>query len=314
MLGMAPVAVARQPHHLPGRAVDRQRHAAGEAAVGVVADRARRHRGRRGLAAEQFLGRGFRIVRMFERRQRLRVHGAEVLRGRGAAGGHQQDQASDQQVGQGKVSHVQSHLGEVAPGASFTQAVRQGEAASAPVRLYKSAAVRQINHRCGADPEAPELLCVVFLWLCAAACAALAGLAVGHPRPGGRLHRRQQIDPEHERRGRRPRALSLAGFDRPRRRPAVGRLSARAHGAQWYSRKYDWSPMPHAIFFHQGYAIHGTGYVSRLGQPASHGCVRLHPSHAARTVRPGAKRRHGPHADRGVRIRHGLPRSADNAA
>ena len=49
----------------------------------------------------------------------------------------------------------------------------------------------------------------------------------------------------------------------------------------WYSRKYDWSPMPHAIFFHYGFAIHGTGYVSRLGRPASHGCVRLHPSHAA---------------------------------
>ena len=39
--------------------------------------------------------------------------------------------------------------------------------------------------------------------------------------------------------------------------------------------------MPHAIFFHRGYAIHGTMYVSRLGRPASHGCVRLHPSHAA---------------------------------
>jgi len=49
----------------------------------------------------------------------------------------------------------------------------------------------------------------------------------------------------------------------------------------WYSRKYDWSPMPHAIFFYHGYAIHGTGYVSRLGRPASHGCVRLHPAHAA---------------------------------
>ena len=49
----------------------------------------------------------------------------------------------------------------------------------------------------------------------------------------------------------------------------------------WYSRKYDWSPMPHAIFFYHGYAIHGTGYVSRLGRPASHGCVRLHPANAA---------------------------------
>jgi lipoprotein-anchoring transpeptidase ErfK/SrfK len=49
----------------------------------------------------------------------------------------------------------------------------------------------------------------------------------------------------------------------------------------WYSRKYDWSPMPHAIFFHKGYAIHGTYVVSKLGRPASHGCVRLHPSDAA---------------------------------
>lgn len=49
----------------------------------------------------------------------------------------------------------------------------------------------------------------------------------------------------------------------------------------WHSRTYDWSPMPHAIFFHHGFAIHGTNYVSRLGRVASHGCVRLHPSNAA---------------------------------
>lgn len=50
---------------------------------------------------------------------------------------------------------------------------------------------------------------------------------------------------------------------------------------QWYSRKYDWSPMPYSIFFHGGYAIHGSNEVSRLGRPASHGCIRLHPSNAA---------------------------------
>ena len=49
----------------------------------------------------------------------------------------------------------------------------------------------------------------------------------------------------------------------------------------WHSRRYNWSPMPHSIFFHKGYAIHGTRYVSRLGSRASHGCVRLHPAHAA---------------------------------
>jgi len=49
----------------------------------------------------------------------------------------------------------------------------------------------------------------------------------------------------------------------------------------WFSRKYYNSPMPHSIFFYGGFAIHGTNDLARLGGPASHGCVRLHPSHAA---------------------------------
>jgi lipoprotein-anchoring transpeptidase ErfK/SrfK len=49
----------------------------------------------------------------------------------------------------------------------------------------------------------------------------------------------------------------------------------------WYSRKYDNSPMPHSVFFHGGYAVHATNAVKRLGTPASHGCVRLHPNDAA---------------------------------
>jgi len=49
----------------------------------------------------------------------------------------------------------------------------------------------------------------------------------------------------------------------------------------WYSRRYYNSPMPYSIFFHRGYAIHGTYELSRLGGPASHGCVRLHPQNAA---------------------------------
>jgi len=50
----------------------------------------------------------------------------------------------------------------------------------------------------------------------------------------------------------------------------------------YYSRKYDNSPMPNSVFFHGGYAIHGTGYIRNLGRPASHGCVRLHPANAAK--------------------------------
>lgn len=49
----------------------------------------------------------------------------------------------------------------------------------------------------------------------------------------------------------------------------------------YFSRKYYSAPMPHAIFFYYGFAIHGTNDVARLGGPASHGCVRLHRSHAA---------------------------------
>src|ERR1700730_14139635 len=48
----------------------------------------------------------------------------------------------------------------------------------------------------------------------------------------------------------------------------------------WFSREYYNSPMPHSIFFHGGYAIHGSYDISRLGGPASHGCIRLHPSDA----------------------------------
>ena len=52
--------------------------------------------------------------------------------------------------------------------------------------------------------------------------------------------------------------------------------TARMH----YSSKYDWSPMPYSVFYNRGYAVHGTNYVRRLGRPASHGCIRLHPANA----------------------------------
>ena len=45
---------------------------------------------------------------------------------------------------------------------------------------------------------------------------------------------------------------------------------------------YNGSPMPYSIFFKGGYAIHGSYETKHLGRPASHGCIRLHPSNAAR--------------------------------
>jgi lipoprotein-anchoring transpeptidase ErfK/SrfK len=47
------------------------------------------------------------------------------------------------------------------------------------------------------------------------------------------------------------------------------------------SRRYNNAPMPFAIFYDGHYAIHGTDQIKRLGQPASQGCVRLHPDNAA---------------------------------
>lgn len=49
-----------------------------------------------------------------------------------------------------------------------------------------------------------------------------------------------------------------------------------------YSSKYHNSPMPYSVFYYGGYAIHGTNAIKRLGRPASHGCIRLHPSNAKR--------------------------------
>ncbi len=46
------------------------------------------------------------------------------------------------------------------------------------------------------------------------------------------------------------------------------------------SKRYNNAPMPWAVFYDGNYAIHGTDAIKRLGKPASHGCVRLHPDNA----------------------------------
>ena len=49
-----------------------------------------------------------------------------------------------------------------------------------------------------------------------------------------------------------------------------------------YSKEFDDAPMPHSIFFTKiGHAIHGTDSESKLGTPASHGCVRLSKANAS---------------------------------
>lgn len=56
--------------------------------------------------------------------------------------------------------------------------------------------------------------------------------------------------------------------------------------AKWLSRhhrssRYNNAPMPYSIFYSGNFAIHGTNQISRLGRPASAGCIRLHPGNAA---------------------------------
>ncbi|WP_264050886.1 L,D-transpeptidase [Methylobacterium flocculans] len=74
-----------------------------------------------------------------------------------------------------------------------------------------------------------------------------------------------------------PVSTGLARFETPTGAYRPFRM-ARRH----VSREFDDAPMPNAIFFTgRGHAIHGTNHTRRLGSPASHGCVRLSPQHAA---------------------------------
>ena len=68
-----------------------------------------------------------------------------------------------------------------------------------------------------------------------------------------------------------------AGYGTPNGTYAPQRLER-----EWFSKEYYDSPMPYSIFFNRGYAIHGSYEIRHLGGPASHGCIRLHPSNAAK--------------------------------
>lgn len=73
-------------------------------------------------------------------------------------------------------------------------------------------------------------------------------------------------------------STGAAGYDTPSGNFRPFRME-RDH----FSREWDSAPMPHSIFFTtEGHAIHGSQHTASLGRPASHGCVRLAPEHAAR--------------------------------
>lgn len=72
-----------------------------------------------------------------------------------------------------------------------------------------------------------------------------------------------------------PVSTGAAGYDTP-----VGTYQPTWFSRNHRSRQYNNAPMPFAIFFHNGYAIHATYDTWALGRRASHGCVRLSPDHA----------------------------------
>lgn len=67
-----------------------------------------------------------------------------------------------------------------------------------------------------------------------------------------------------------PVSTARAGFSTPE-----GEFRPYRMHELWLSRTYDNAPMPFAVFYDRGWAVHGTTAVNRLGTPASHGCVRL---------------------------------------
>jgi lipoprotein-anchoring transpeptidase ErfK/SrfK len=85
-----------------------------------------------------------------------------------------------------------------------------------------------------------------------------------------------------------PVSTGRRGFGTP-----AGTFRPQRMAARWFSTVYYNAPMPHAIFFHGGFAIHGSYDIARLGGPASHGCIRLHPSAAATLF--GIVQREGAH-------------------
>ena len=117
------------------------------------------------------------------------------------------------------------------------------------------------------------------------AALVLAGALVGSgPRAGAavlisidKAAQQMSVSVDGEPRWTWPVSTGRAGYDTPN-----GGYTAFRMVEDHYSREWDDAPMPHSIFFTQiGHAIHGTNQTKHLGQPASHGCVRLAPEHAA---------------------------------
>ena len=72
-------------------------------------------------------------------------------------------------------------------------------------------------------------------------------------------------------------STGASGFETP-----TGKFTPTWLSKDHKSKQYEDAPMPFAVFFNEGIAVHGTQAISQLGKPASHGCVRLAPENAAK--------------------------------
>ncbi len=75
-----------------------------------------------------------------------------------------------------------------------------------------------------------------------------------------------------------PVSTGASGYDTP-----SGNFRPFRMEKEHFSKEWDDAPMPNSIFFTgEGHAVHGSYHVKSLGRRASHGCVRLEPSNAAK--------------------------------
>lgn len=66
----------------------------------------------------------------------------------------------------------------------------------------------------------------------------------------------------------------------------LGTFSVFLRDANYYSRRWK-CPMPNALFFYNGHAIHSclSQDIGKLGRPASHGCIRVSPANSRKLFR-----------------------------
>jgi lipoprotein-anchoring transpeptidase ErfK/SrfK len=82
--------------------------------------------------------------------------------------------------------------------------------------------------------------------------------------------------------------FKVSSGDAKHKTPNIDRRPSGPQFTKYTSKKYPGGNynglgnMPYVLFVQGGYGIHGTtlGNIKKLGNPASHGCVRLHPDNA----------------------------------